>query len=283
MGRWSNPKKRSQLGEAWLLGALRRMGLRDDLHFEVQKRVRILGSRGARDGVIDVLLRLPNAKGLALDSKFPWAGHLASVVDVNDDVRDVGLRKLRDALRTHIKDIAGREYHRADGIEIRHVWVIVPDWQTLDMVKAVDGGITEFAAERRVGLVPADGLFEICAALGELHREEGWGEKIRDLFNPDDADRMYAACCDLLERLECVVKRHNSAGDAIAELTSAFGPNGLIGRDVLAPASRAAEKVDLELQKEAKEVDSAKVVRHRERLEARRTELTEAKKHPEAA
>jgi hypothetical protein len=177
VGRWSNPKQRSQLGEAWLIGALRRMGLRDGVHFEVQKRVKIVGARGVRDGVVDILLWLPNANGLALDSKFPWAGHLASVLDGQDEARDFALRKLRDALRNHIKDIARREYHRAEGVDIRHVLVVVPDWQTLELVKGVDPQIAEFAAEHRIGLFPADGLYEIAAVLGELHREEGLGRE----------------------------------------------------------------------------------------------------------
>jgi hypothetical protein len=283
VGRWSNPKQRSQLGEAWLIGALRRMGLRDGVHFEVQKRVKIVGARGVRDGVVDILLWLPNANGLALDSKFPWAGHLASVLDGQDEARDFALRKLRDALRNHIKDIARREYHRAEGVDIRHVLVVVPDWQTLELVKGVDPQIAEFAAEHRIGLFPADGLYEIAAVLGELHREEGWGEKVRELFSPADADRMYAACKDVLNRVECVVKRHNSTGDAIGDLAAAFGPNGLVGRDVLSPAARIAEKVDVDVEGEVKELDPEKAARHRDRLETQRQELQEATERPEAA
>ena len=281
--RYSNPKSRSQLSEEWLIGALRRMGLRDGLHFEAQKRVSITGTRGQGEGVIDILLSLPNDNGLALDSKFPWSGHLASVKDGDEAGREFAVRKLRDALRNHIKDIARRQYHRAEGVDIRHVFIVVPDWQTLDLVKSVDPQIANVAAEARIGLLPADGLYEIAAALGELHREEGWGEKIRELFSPADADRMYAACVDVLERVECVVKRHSSTGEAIGELTAAFGPNGLIGRDVLGPASRISEKVELEPGKQVAVIDADKAARYRERLEAKREERGEATGQSEAA
>jgi hypothetical protein len=283
VGRWSNPKQRSQLGEAWLIGALRRMGLRDGLHFDVQKRVKIVGARGTRDGVIDVLLRLPNAKGLALDSKFPWASHLASVLDDDEQAREFALSKLRDALRAHVKDIARRQYHRAQGIDIRHVLVIVPDWQSLELVKGVDPQITELAADNRIGLVPADGLFEIANVLGELHREAGWAEKLGDLFSPSDADRMYAACKDLLERVDCWIKRQNSANEAAGDVVAAFGPNGLMGRDVLGPAARVAEKVDIDTDAEVKDLDPEKGARHRERLETQRQGLREARDRPAAA
>jgi len=283
VGRWSNPKQRSQLGEAWLIGAVRRMGLHEGVHFETQKRVTIVGARGTRDGVIDILLRLPNASGLALDSKFPWGGHLAAVIDGDEQARDYAIGKLREALRGHVKDIARREYHRAQGIDIRHVLVVVPDWQTLQLVKDVDPQITEFAAGLRVGLFPADGLYEIATALGELHREEGWAEKLGELFSPADADRMYEACTDVLERVECVVKRHNSTGDAIGDLTAAFGPNGLMGRDVLGPAARVAEKVEVDVEGQVKDLDPDRAPRHRERLEAHRQGLDEATRRPEAA
>jgi hypothetical protein len=283
ISRWSNPKQRSQLGEAWLIGALRRMGLHESVHFEIQKRVKIVGARGTRDGVIDVLLRLPNANGVALDSKFPWGSHLPSVLDGDEQARDYAVAKLREALRNHVKDIARREYHCAHGIDIRHVLVVIPDWQTLQLVKDVDPQITEFAAELRVGLFPADGLFEVAAALGEIHREEGWAEKIGELFSPADADRMYEACKDVLERVECIVKRHNSTGEAIGDLTAAFGPNGLIGRDILGPAAQVAEKVEIDVEGEIKALDPEKATRHRERLEVQREELREAAQRFEAA
>jgi hypothetical protein len=161
--------------------------------------------------------------------------------------------------------------------------VVVPDWQTLQLVKDVDPQLTEFAADLRVGLFPADGLYEVAAALGELHREEGWAEKIGELFGPADADRMYEACKDVLERVECVVKRHNSTGEAIGDLTAAFGPNGLIGRDILAPAARVAEKVEVDVEGEIKGLDPEKAQRHRERLETHRQELGEATERREAA
>jgi hypothetical protein len=119
--------------------------------------------------------------------------------------------------------------------------------------------------------------------LGELHREEGWAEKLGELFTPADADRMYAACKNVLQRVECVVKRHNSTGEAIGELTAAFGPNGLMGRDVLGPAARIAEKVEIEAEGDVKELDPEKAVHHRDRLEAQRPELGELTERTEAA
>lgn len=281
--RYSNPKSRSQLSEGWLVGALRRMGLRDGLHFEAQKRVSITGTRNPAEGVIDILLWLPNANGLALDSKFPWSAHLASVHDGDEAAREFAVRQLRDALRNHIKDIARRQYHRAQGVDIRHVFIVVPDWQTLDLVKGVDPQISELASEARIGLLPADGLYEIAAALGELHREEGWGEKVRELFSPADADRMYAACVDVLKRVECVINRHKSTGDAIDDLSAAFGPNGVMGRDILGPAARIAEKVELDVTAEVRELDPNKTERHRDRLEVQGRELRQVPKRPEAA
>src|SRR4051812_28446098 len=64
VGRWANPKQRSQLSEAWLVAALRQMGLRESVHFEVQKRVEIDGARGRKDGVLDIYLMLPNSQGV---------------------------------------------------------------------------------------------------------------------------------------------------------------------------------------------------------------------------
>ena len=155
VGRWANPKQRSQLSEAWLVAALRQMGLRESVHFEVQKRVEIDGARGRKDGVLDVYLMLPNSQGVALDAKFPWVRMLGEVLDEDgNEAREFALRKLRDSLRSHIKEMASREYQSSKNVSVRHVLVVVPDWQTLEMVKAADPKISEYAVEHGVGLLP---------------------------------------------------------------------------------------------------------------------------------
>ncbi|HEX9968073.1 MAG TPA: DNA recombination protein RmuC [Solirubrobacterales bacterium] len=277
VGRWANPKQRGQLSEEWLVAALRQMGLRDSVHFETQKRVAIDAARGQRQGVIDVYLLLPNSQGVALDAKFPWVRLLGEVLDEGgEEAREFALRKLRDSLRSHIKDVGGREYRGTRDVSVRHVLVVVPDWQTLELVRSADPKIVEYAAEHGVGLLPADGLYEMANALAEVHREEGWGERIGELFTPQHADRMFAACTDLLERTTTVIKRYNSLGESLDGVVKAFGPNGLIGRDVLDPAARAAEKVPQEFEAEVRELDAAKAEKHRARLEEKRGEAEAA-------
>lgn len=277
VGRWANPKQRSQLSEAWLVAALRQMGLRESVHFEVQKRVEIDAARGRKEGVIDVYLMLPNSQGVALDAKFPWVRMLTEILDEEgSEARDFALRKLRDSLRSHIKDVASREYQSSKSLSVRHVLVVVPDWQTLEMVKAADPKIGEYAVEQGVGLLPADGLYEMANALAEVHREEGWGEKIGELFTPQHADRMFAACVDLLDRMGTVAKRYNSLGESLSSVVAAFGPNGLIGRDVLDPAARAADKVPPEVEAEIHELDPEKASKHADRLAEKRPDAEAA-------
>lgn len=276
VGRWANPKQRGQLGEEWLVAALRQMGLRDGVHFEVQKRVAIDAARGQKDGVIDIYLVLPNSQGVALDAKFPWVRMLGDVLDDETDARDFALRKLRDALRSHIKDVGGREYRGARDLSVRHVLVVVPDWQTLELVKGADPKIAEFAAEQGVGLLPADGLYEMANALAEVHREEGWGERIGELFTPQHADRMFAACLDLLDRMGTVAKRYNSLGESLSGVVGAFGPNGLVGRDVLEPAARAAGTVPPELEAEVRELDPERIEKYADRMATKRTDAEAA-------
>jgi DNA recombination protein RmuC len=277
VGRWANPKQRGQLSEEWLVAALRQMGLRDSVHFETQKRVEIDAARGQKEGVIDVYLLLPNSQGVALDAKFPWVRLLGEVLDEGgEEARDFALRKLRDSLRSHIKDVGGREYRGTRDVSVRHVLVVVPDWQTLELVRSADPKIVEHASEHGVGLLPADGLYEMANALAEVHREEGWGERIGELFTPQHADRMFAACIDLLERMGIVAKRYNSLGESLDNAFAAFGPNGLVGRDVLEPAAKAAEKVPPELEAEIRELEPAKAEKHASRLKEKRPEAEAA-------
>jgi DNA anti-recombination protein RmuC len=277
VGRWANPKQRGQLSEEWLVAALRQMGLRDSVHFETQKRVEIDAARGQKDGVIDVYLLLPNSQGVALDAKFPWVRLLGEVLDeAGEEAREFAIRKLRDSLRAHIKDVGGREYRGSRDVSVRHVLVVVPDWQTLELVRGADPKIVEYAAEHGVGLLPADGLYEMANALAEVHREEGWGERIGELFTPQHADRMFAACVNLLGRVEAVVKHHKRLGESLDDVIKAFGPNGLVGRDVLDPAARAAEKVSPEIEAEVHPLESGNAKKNADRLAGKRPDAEAA-------
>jgi hypothetical protein len=73
-----------------------------------------------------------------------------------------------------------------------------------------------------------------------------------------------------------VAKRYNSLGESLHSATAAFGPNGLIGRDVLEPAARASEKAPPELEAEIRELDTAKIEKHAERIEAKRPDAEAA-------
>lgn len=277
VGRWQNPKRRSQLGEGWLVAALKRMGLTQGVHFSTQKRVEIVGSSGTREGVIDVCLTLPDGQEMAIDDKFPWPRYMMEVLgdDGSEETKTLALRKLRDALRSHVKEVSARGYKNARDAQIRHVLIVVPDWQTLELVKVVDPTVSEFAVDHGVGLLPQDALYEMASALAEVHREQGWSDKVREIFTPQHADRMYKACIDFLDRLGTVFKRHNSLGEALEGLRAPLAPNGRMARDVLEPAARAAEKVPLEVEVDVKELDEERVARHTERIEAHRQKLEE--------
>ena len=57
----------------------------------------------------DCLLTLPNPPGaIAIDAKFPLESYHALREAGNDDARAAAARAFRDAIRTHIRDIAGR-------------------------------------------------------------------------------------------------------------------------------------------------------------------------------
>lgn len=285
VGRWQNPKRRSQLGEGWLVAALKRMGLTHGVHFSTQRRVEIVGSGGTKEGVIDVCLTLPDGQEMAIDDKFPWPRHMTEVLggDGTEETKTFALRKLRDALRSHVKDVGTRNYKNARDARIRHVLVVVPDWQTLELVKVVDPTISDFAVDQGVGLLPQDALYELASALAEVHREQGWSEKVREIFTPQHADRMYKACIDFLDRVGTAFKRYKSLGEALEGLRAPLAPNGRMARDVLEPAARAAEKASLEFDADIKEIEAEKVARHSERLKTRRSDLGKLDDHDREA
>ena len=58
----------------------------------------------------DMVVKLPEGRLIAIDSKVPLSGYLKAVEAVDDAARDAGLRGHVQAVRAHIKALAARDY-----------------------------------------------------------------------------------------------------------------------------------------------------------------------------
>lgn len=272
VGRVQDSRRRGELDDGWLVAGLVRMGLKEGVHFSTQRRIEIPEPEGMRERTIAVCLALPDGQEIAIDDSFRWSRYMVSTLDASGEyARGVlALRELCDALREHLREVGRRGYESATNADIRHVLVVAPDLQTLQLMGTVDAAIGEFAAEQGVRLLPQEALYEMAGALAAVHREQGWSDRVHEIFTPEHVDRMFAACLDYLERMRTAIDRYNSLGQALEALHAPLAPNGAMLKHVFEPAAQAAERTLPDIGDEIRKLDGERLAKRFQGIEAGR-------------
>jgi DNA anti-recombination protein RmuC len=262
VSRYTRPKGRGQLSEAWLAGIFEGVGLREGINFERERRVAIEKPNGEPAiGVIDYYLRLPGGSGIALDAKYPFA-RAEDLVSDNDVLRKKARDDLRSSLRAHIKGLAERRYQDATDYQVDAVFLVLPSWEDHALARSVASDLWEYAQQVRVSIVPADGVYEIAEAVALVHRLADTTGKIARLHDPVAVGRMFDTSLAVLDSLVRAVESHNAHGNHLGAIVKAFAASGKFRRDVLdvlgdaanraAPGKQAAEIQELSVERARK-------------------------------
>lgn len=267
VSRYTRPKGRGQLSEAWLAGILEAVGLREGVNFDRERRVAIEKPGGeSAIGVIDYYLRLPGGSGIALDAKYPFA-RAEDLVSDNDVLRKKARDDLRSSLRAHIKGLAERHYQDARDCQVDAVFLVLPSWEDHALARAAAPDLWEFAQRLRIAIVPADGVFEIAEAVAFVHRLADTSGRIARLHDPVAVGRMFDTSLAVLDALIRAVESHNAHGNHLETVAKAFAANGKFRHHVLDVLGDAANRADSEAGiAEITELPVDRVRRHRGHL-----------------
>jgi DNA recombination protein RmuC len=172
---------RGAWGEVQLRRVLEHAGLLARCDFDEQVcRV----SRHDRQVRPDVVVRLPGAKFLAVDSKAPLSAFLqAQADDLDGSERSRLLAQHAGALKSHVVSLAAKDYWSAFDCSPEMVVCFVPSEAMLSSALAADPSLHEAAMARRVVLVGPGALMALLRTVAFTWQQDALTANARELLS----------------------------------------------------------------------------------------------------
>lgn len=214
-------------GEMILETILQRSGLREGEEYTIQD------SHTGEDGRrlrTDVIVNLPNGERIIVDAKVSLKDFEAYVNAEDDASRAVGLAQHAASVKSHIKLLAGKEYHAAAGGKLDFVIMFMPIEAALGAALQHDGDIGFFAADNKVAIATPTTLTIALKTVAAIWRVERQNRNAAEIAAR--AGKLYDKFVGFLDDMSEIgarIKQSEKAYDnAISKLSE--GRGNLIGQ-----------------------------------------------------
>ncbi len=176
----------------------------------------------------DMVVKLPEGRLIAIDSKVPLSGYLKAVEAIDDAAREAGLKEHVQAVRTHIKALASRDYAAELEGDVDLVVLFLPGDAFLAAAFGKDPNLQVEALRSRVLVATPTTLVALLRTVAIYHQQRVLADNAREIA--DTARELYdraAKVGDDLGRagrgLTTAVKAYN---DAVGSFERRFMPMG---------------------------------------------------------
>jgi DNA recombination protein RmuC len=192
-------KTQGDWGEFVLEQMLENAGLRRDHEYRVQAGMAGAENSRARP---DVILNLPGGRHLVIDAKVSLLDYSAHCDGVDDAARAASLGRHVGSVRSHIKELSGRNYPGLYQLEsMDFVVMFVPIEPAFLLAIARDGALWQEAWDRNVLLVSPSTLLFVVRTVAHLWRQEKQRKNVQEIVDRGGElyDKFAAFAKDLIE------------------------------------------------------------------------------------
>lgn len=198
-----SPTVRGSWGESSLKRCVELAGMSEFCDFEVQQTFATEDGRRVRP---DLIVRLPNNRVIAVDSKAPLTDYAAAADEPDEARKREHLTLHARTLRRHIESLSRREYQASVGESLDFTVMYLPGEQFLSAALVTDPSLFEFAVDRKIYLASPTVLLPLLRAVAA-----GWKAERTE----ENAKKMHDAGVELFNRFVKVMEHIAGVGKAL--------------------------------------------------------------------
>ncbi len=242
------PEVRGRWGEIQLRRVVELAGMVE--HCDFCEQVHLAGSQ---ENAIrpDLVVRLPGAKSIVVDSKAPLTAYLDAIEqdEQSDDGSEQHARLKRHAehVRGHIRELSKKAYHEQIDPSPEFVVLFLPIEACLSAALRIDPQLIEFGAERNVIVATPTTLISLLRAVHYGWRHEQLAANAKQIS--DLGRELYKRLGTLGEHVRKLGKNLNSAATSYNKMVGSLEHNVLVHArrfDDLGAAAAGAEVPSLQ-------------------------------------
>lgn len=213
-------KQTGDWGEQFLSNLLDSQGFTEGIDYDVQETFHSTSEedQGARLRP-DVILHYPDNQDIIIDSKVSIKAYYDYVNESNEVLKKQYLDRLVQAVRSQVKDLAGKDYSKYSQGERRaidFVIMYVPNESALQLVLQTEPKLWNEAFERKVFIASTQNLFAILRMIQVAWRQHNQTENQKKILGM--AEQLLSRIGLFVERADIVETNINTLQKSYSEL-----------------------------------------------------------------
>jgi DNA recombination protein RmuC len=211
----ASPKMRGRWGEQTLRNVLELSGL--SAHVDFKEQFSTTDGEGSRLRP-DVVINLPGGRCIVVDSKVALSGYLDAVEATDDATRELHLKKHLAELKSHVKNLASKEYQKHVPDTAEFVVLFVPGENFLAAAAERDPNLFDDAFSQKVILTTPTTMVALAKSIAYGWRQEDSAkntQKIAELGR------------EMHNRMAIMVDKMTKVGESIEKSVKSY--NELVG------------------------------------------------------
>ena len=205
-----SPAVRGSWGESSLKRCVELAGMSEFCDFDLQATFSTDEGKRQRP---DLIVRLPNNRVIAVDSKSPREEYVAASSEGNEERKKELLTQHARNLRRHIDSLSRKEYQASVGESLDFTVMYLPGEHFLSAALVTDPSLFEYAVERKIYLASPTVLLPLLRAVAA-----GWKAERTE----ENAKKMHDTGVELFNRFVRVMDLFSEVGARLGKTVEKF-------------------------------------------------------------